>query len=121
MHRVAALVPRTPLRPAGLYPWMRRGPPRRCGADALSTVEAAAEQPATRAGPRQKSLTMATLNPQVKAVEYAVRGPIVAKAGDIERGMQQVGALTRAGQLGGNLVRNLARNQVRNQARNLAN
>lgn len=39
---------------------------------------------------REKTLTMATLNPQVKAVEYAVRGPIVIKAGDIERGLQEV-------------------------------
>ncbi len=39
---------------------------------------------------REKALTMATLNPQVKAVEYAVRGPIVIKAGDIERRLQQV-------------------------------
>uniref|UniRef100_A0A4W5MIZ0 alanine transaminase n=1 Tax=Hucho hucho TaxID=62062 RepID=A0A4W5MIZ0_9TELE len=38
---------------------------------------------------REKTLTMDTLNPQVKAVEYAVRGPIVTKAGDIERGLQQ--------------------------------
>lgn len=41
---------------------------------------------------REKTLTMATLNPQVKAVEYAVRGPIVIKAGDIERRLQQVSA-----------------------------
>uniref|UniRef100_A0A6Q2YLY1 alanine transaminase n=1 Tax=Esox lucius TaxID=8010 RepID=A0A6Q2YLY1_ESOLU len=38
---------------------------------------------------REKTLTMETLNPQVKAVEYAVRGPIVLKAGEIERGLQQ--------------------------------
>lgn len=100
MYRVATLVPRTPLRPEGFYPWMRRQPgprrlPLRCGLGAFSTVEAAAvEQTASRAGLRGKSLTMATLNPQVKAVEYAVRGPIVLKAGDIERGMQQVSALT---------------------------
>lgn len=96
MYRVATLVPRTPLRAEGFYPWMRRQPgprrpPQRCGLGAFSTVEAAAvEQTATRA----RSLTMATLNPQVKAVEYAVRGPIVMKAGDIEREMQQVSALT---------------------------
>lgn len=39
---------------------------------------------------RERTLTMETLNPQVKAVEYAVRGPIVIKAGDLERGLQQV-------------------------------
>lgn len=100
MYRVATLVPRTPLRADGFYPWVRRPPvarrpPQRCGVGAFSTVEAAAvEQTATRAGRRGKSLTMATLNPQVKAVEYAVRGPIVMKAGDIERGLQQVSALT---------------------------
>uniref|UniRef100_A0A674NAQ0 alanine transaminase n=1 Tax=Takifugu rubripes TaxID=31033 RepID=A0A674NAQ0_TAKRU len=91
MYRVATRVPRIPLRPGGSYPWMRpRRPPQRCGLGAFSTVEAAAvEQTAARAGLRGKSLTMATLNPQVKAVEYAVRGPIVMKAGDLEREMQQ--------------------------------
>lgn len=39
---------------------------------------------------REKTLTMDTLNPQVKAVEYAVRGPIVIKAGEIERYLQEV-------------------------------
>lgn len=39
---------------------------------------------------REKSLTMDTLNPQVKAVEYAVRGPIVIKAGEIERYLEEV-------------------------------
>ncbi|KAK1891482.1 Alanine aminotransferase 2 [Dissostichus eleginoides] len=40
---------------------------------------------------REKSLTMASLSPQVKAVEYAVRGPIVIRAGDIEKRLQQGG------------------------------
>lgn len=43
---------------------------------------------------------MDTLNPQVKAVEYAVRGPILTKAGDIERRLQQVGAGRPAGREG---------------------
>ncbi|XP_035274357.1 alanine aminotransferase 2 [Anguilla anguilla] len=38
---------------------------------------------------REKILTMETLNPHVKAVEYAVRGPIVIKAGKIEQELQQ--------------------------------
>lgn len=38
---------------------------------------------------RGRTLTMETLNPHVKAVEYAVRGPIVIKAGEIEKGLQQ--------------------------------
>ncbi|KAJ8417733.1 hypothetical protein AAFF_G00225760 [Aldrovandia affinis] len=38
---------------------------------------------------REKTLTMETLNPHVKAVEYAVRGPIVIKAVEIERALQQ--------------------------------
>ncbi|XP_052416637.1 alanine aminotransferase 2 [Carassius gibelio] len=40
---------------------------------------------------REKTLTMDTLNPQVKAVEYAVRGPIVIKAGEIERYLEEGG------------------------------
>ncbi|KAJ8249419.1 hypothetical protein GJAV_G00234620 [Gymnothorax javanicus] len=38
---------------------------------------------------RKRTLTMETLNPQVKSVEYAVRGPIVMRAGEIEKGLQQ--------------------------------
>ncbi|CAF0817453.1 unnamed protein product [Rotaria sordida] len=34
---------------------------------------------------RHASLTMETLNPLVKEVEYAVRGPIVIRAGEIEK------------------------------------
>ncbi|CAF3530896.1 unnamed protein product [Rotaria sordida] len=33
---------------------------------------------------RYSSLTMENLNPLVKLVEYAVRGPIVIRAGEIE-------------------------------------
>ena len=38
-----------------------------------------------------KVLTMETLNPNIKEMEYAVRGPIVARAGEIEKELQQVG------------------------------
>ncbi|XP_060694088.1 alanine aminotransferase 2 [Hemiscyllium ocellatum] len=34
-------------------------------------------------------LTIANMNPQVRATEYAVRGPIVIKAGEIEKELQQ--------------------------------
>merc|ERR1711976_1114568 len=36
---------------------------------------------------RTKVLTMETLNPCIKSMEYAVRGPIVVRAGEIEREM----------------------------------
>ncbi|KAL6112639.1 gpt2 [Pungitius sinensis] len=61
---------------------------RPAGTKRFGTVEASVKTGAP-ARMREKSLTMATLNPQVKAVEYAVRGPIVIKAGDIERRLQQ--------------------------------
>ncbi|XP_066569796.1 alanine aminotransferase 2 [Amia ocellicauda] len=38
---------------------------------------------------REKVLTMETLNPHIVAVEYAVRGPIVMKAGEIETELHQ--------------------------------
>jgi len=38
--------------------------------------------------PQEKVLTMNSLNPNVKAMEYAVRGPIVARAGEIEKELQ---------------------------------
>ena len=66
-----------------------QGPVEQYGLKRFSTAEATVE--AQHSGKiREKTLTMETLNPQVKAVEYAVRGPIVTKARDIERGLQQV-------------------------------
>ncbi|XP_036604831.1 alanine aminotransferase 2 [Trichosurus vulpecula] len=38
---------------------------------------------------RQRILTPESMNPQVKAVEYAVRGPILLKAGEIEMELQR--------------------------------
>ncbi|XP_068457679.1 alanine aminotransferase 2 isoform X2 [Clinocottus analis] len=54
----------------------------------FSTAEAPEETRAP-ARLRGRTLTMETLNPHVKAVEYAVRGPIVTRAGAIERALQQ--------------------------------
>lgn len=95
MHRMRHFLRRSPHGPlhSGLWQQQTRcktaGPPEQCGLKRFSTAEASVE---TRlpGRMREKTLTMATLNPQVKAVEYAVRGPIVIKAGDIERRLQQV-------------------------------
>ena len=38
----------------------------------------------------QKVLTIDTMNPHIKKVEYAVRGPIVVKAGAIRQELEQV-------------------------------
>ncbi|TKS70393.1 Alanine aminotransferase 2 [Collichthys lucidus] len=99
MHRLKQLVHRSPhvhLRTTSLCSslWQHlrfksQAPAERYGLKKrFSTAEATAEtrEPARM---REKTLTMATLNPQVKAVEYAVRGPIVIKAGDIERSLQE--------------------------------
>lgn len=40
--------------------------------------------------PRAKVLTIDTMNPTVKNVEYAVRGPIVARAVELERELSEV-------------------------------
>ena len=37
-----------------------------------------------------KPLTLENMNPSVKQVEYAVRGPIVARAGEIEKELAKV-------------------------------
>jgi hypothetical protein len=37
-----------------------------------------------------KILTMETLNPHIKVMEYAVRGPIVTRAGEIEKELEKV-------------------------------
>lgn len=49
---------------------------------------------------RERILTLESMNPQVKAVEYAVRGPIVLKAGEIELELQRVSARRASGRLG---------------------
>lgn len=38
----------------------------------------------------QPTLTLANLNPNVKVMEYAVRGPLVIRAGEIEKELEQV-------------------------------
>jgi len=53
----------------------------------MATV-GAVSTPASASGGRV--LTMDTLNPNVRAMEYAVRGPIVVRAGEIENELQQV-------------------------------
>ncbi len=42
-----------------------------------------------------KVLTMDTLNPHIKVMEYAVRGPIVARAAQIEKELKQVSTRSR--------------------------
>lgn len=69
---------RTVLR-AGLRGAGNTGAPRR------ATSSVVAEAPAVRS----RILTLQSMNPQVRAVEYAVRGPIVTKAGEIERELQR--------------------------------
>ncbi|XP_078139827.1 alanine aminotransferase 2-like [Centroberyx gerrardi] len=98
MHRLKHLVYQPPVvlyRSKSLHSCLSQsvrlktqGPIEKYGLKRFSTAEATAE---TRENGkmREKSLTMETINPQVKAVEYAVRGPIVIKAGDIERRLQQ--------------------------------
>lgn len=38
----------------------------------------------------QPTLTLANLNPNVKVMEYAVRGPLVIRAGEIEKELEKV-------------------------------
>lgn len=40
---------------------------------------------------RGKVLTLDTINPNVKRVEYAVRGPIVQRAVQLEKELREVG------------------------------
>ncbi|XP_073416921.1 alanine aminotransferase 2 [Dendrobates tinctorius] len=51
-------------------------------------THSSAGAPAARPA-RPRILTLQSMNPQVRAVEYAVRGPIVLKAGEIEKELQQ--------------------------------
>uniref|UniRef100_A0A8C0RKC3 Alanine aminotransferase 1 n=1 Tax=Canis lupus familiaris TaxID=9615 RepID=A0A8C0RKC3_CANLF len=80
MQRAAALVGRR-CGPGAPGPWGRRRSSAAAGASALQV------RPAR--GRRERILTPESMNPQVKAVEYAVRGPIVLKAGEIELELQR--------------------------------
>lgn len=72
---------------------VRRGCcPRAAGAWGRSWSSAPAEAPAVLPVRRGRILTPESMNPQVRAVEYAVRGPIVLKAGEIELELQRVSA-----------------------------
>ncbi|XP_053557904.1 alanine aminotransferase 2 [Bombina bombina] len=53
-----------------------------------STIAEATDDLTGNGKRREKILTLQSMNPQVKAVEYAVRGPIVLKAGEIEKELQ---------------------------------
>lgn len=84
MQRAAALVrlgccPRTP------GPWGRSQSSAAAEASAVLKVRPERSR-------RERILTLESMNPQVKAVEYAVRGPIVLKAGEIELELQRVSA-----------------------------
>lgn len=81
MQRAAALVrrgccPRTP------------GPWGRSQSSAAAEASAVLKMRPERSR-RERILTLESMNPQVKAVEYAVRGPIVLKAGEIELELQR--------------------------------
>ncbi|CAK6436562.1 unnamed protein product [Pipistrellus nathusii] len=75
--------------------WVRRGCcPGTRGPWRRGRSSAAAEAPAVLPGrperaPRERILTPESMNPRVRAVEYAVRGPIVLKAGEIELELQR--------------------------------
>ncbi|XP_021189399.3 alanine aminotransferase 1 [Helicoverpa armigera] len=43
----------------------------------------------TMASTQNKTLTLETLNPNIKKLEYAVRGPLVARAGEIEKELEK--------------------------------
>lgn len=43
-------------------------------------------------GLKEKVLTLDTMNPCVRKVEYAVRGPIVLRALELEQELRQVGS-----------------------------
>jgi len=63
----------------------------RTAASTVPPVTAAEAAAATASSsPASRVLTMDTLNPHVRAMEYAVRGPIVVRAAEIEKELQKV-------------------------------
>ena len=84
MQRAAALV-RRGCCPRTHGPWGRSQSSAAAEASAVLKVRPERSR-------RERILTLESMNPQVKAVEYAVRGPIVLKAGEIELELQRVSA-----------------------------
>lgn len=82
MQRAAVLVRRGSC-PRASGPWVRSH--SSAAAEASAALKVRPER-----SPRDRILTLESMNPQVKAVEYAVRGPIVLKAGEIEMELQRV-------------------------------
>jgi len=58
-----------------------------------STVSASTANRRSMATAKGRVLTMDTLNPNVRAMEYAVRGPIVVRAAEIEKELATVSNL----------------------------
>eukprot|EP00069_Balaena_mysticetus_P019113 bmy_11962T0 len=81
MQRAAALV-RRGCYPRTLGPWGRGQSSAAAEASAVLKVRSERSR-------RDRILTLESMNPQVKAVEYAVRGPIMLKAGEIELELQR--------------------------------
>ncbi|XP_038662572.1 alanine aminotransferase 2 isoform X2 [Scyliorhinus canicula] len=65
------------------------GPAGAWGSAASLITEGAASLLRDNGRSGDKVLTIGNMNPQVRAVEYAVRGPIVIKAAEIEKELQQ--------------------------------
>lgn len=55
-----------------------------------SVVRAFTRTMATQCSEKTSSLTLENMNPQIKIMEYAVRGPLVTRAGEIEKELQEV-------------------------------
>jgi len=62
----------------------------RTAASTVPPVTAAEAAATASSSPASRVLTMDTLNPHVRAMEYAVRGPIVVRAAEIEKELQKV-------------------------------
>lgn len=84
MQRAAALV-RRGCCPGTPGPWGRSQSSAAAEASAVLKVRPQRSR-------RERILTLESMNPQVKAVEYAVRGPIVLKAVELELELQRVSA-----------------------------
>lgn len=67
----------------------RRGGVGRAPLAAAASVRVASERNMSAAVPCPKCVTLETMNPNIKVMEYAVRGPLVIRASEIEKELQQ--------------------------------
>lgn len=63
---------------------------RATAGNAIASLNLSIEERGRKMSTKAKTLTLDNMNPNIKVMEYAVRGPLVTRAGEIEKELQKV-------------------------------